>query len=473
MNPKRLLMIATGAYPPSRGPGPLRALGFSRHLPEFGWEPVVLTLRPDQLGLSADMSLWERIPPHVELRAISAPEYWFRSKAAHNRPRRRADQGAGLVGLAEQSEPRASHAAPRMRSASILALMRRVGLRIFGHEVYPGWLLASALKARSLARGCDAIFSTSPPFQNHIAARWVARWTGVPWVADFRDPYAIGTWHVRSNQAGRARAVRREVRVLRTADAVVVTTDAMRDLYLREVANLPGDRLHVITNGYDEDQRERADRILATIRPDPTAPLTLLHAGVFYSDEALEGVCKALRLLIDEKRARIEDFRLELVGAVKDAHKDIVQRHGLVPCVDLPGRVPQSEALERMCRADVLIVAGESIGHYAIRAKLFEYMVARRPVLGLVADGPTAELIHRTGMGVCLRAEDSQQVADRVLSWLKAKRRGADFARDRKPAADFDRRRLTGKLAEVVDSCRAGLARTAAVPATRRPQSES
>lgn len=70
---KRLLMITTGAYPPSRGPGPLRALGFSRHLPEFGWEPVVLTLRPEQLGASADMSLWERIPPHVELHTVTTP----------------------------------------------------------------------------------------------------------------------------------------------------------------------------------------------------------------------------------------------------------------------------------------------------------------------------------------------------------------------------------------------------------------
>ncbi|MCC7293740.1 MAG: hypothetical protein IT449_16910 [Phycisphaerales bacterium] len=481
---KRLLMIATGAYPPSRGPGPLRALGFSRHLPEFGWEPVVLTLRAEQLGPSADMSLWERIPSHVEVHTVSAPEYWFRRRASAGQRPSEPDLSQATREIADGEARRqnadaarqALRGAPQTVSASAraIALLRQVGLSIFGPEIYPGWLLASALKAKSLASECHALFSSSPPFQNHIAARWVARMTGLPWVADFRDPYAIGTWHVRSNRVGRARAVRREIRVLRTASAVVVTTDAMRDLYLREVAGLSDPRIHVISNGYDEDQRERADRILATIRPDPTAPLALLHAGIFYSDETLEGLCKAMRLLIDEGRAALGDFQIELVGDVQNAHQRIIQQHGLAPCLALPGRVSQSEALERMCRADVLLVeAGENIAHYAIRAKLFEYMVARRPVLGLIEDGPTAELLHRTGMGICIRSQDSRKVADTVFAWLQEKRRGANFTKDRKPAAEFDRRRLTGKLAEIVDSCQTSLAPIASAPHARRPDSES
>lgn len=445
---ERVLMITVGAYPPSRGPGPLRALGFSRHLPEFGWQPVVMTLRGSDLGSLADASLRDRIPPQVELHEMRNWEYIWRSRL-----RKVLGRGSGHASATAASPQPATKSGGAVESEAAAAETgaRSFLMSLFGPEVYPLSFLPVLKAAKRLAAGCRAIFSTSPPFQNHLIARRVQRATGLLWIADFRDPYACGVWHLRGAPSGHQAAMRRERAVLQAADAVVVVTEAMKDMYLTADPTLPPDRLHVITNGYDEDLALLAEEIHRTLTPDPKAPLTLLHAGRFYADDALDALCRAVRGLLASGRCAPSDIRFEFLGALTPSQSALLKQYDLLGLAPPPRRVPQREAFERMCRTDVLLVeAGANIAHYAVRAKLFEYMAARRPVLALAEEGETAAIIRSAQLGECVHPSQTDVIESALVTWLKEKRAGSVSFRKDQMLEKFNRRRLTERLANLL-----------------------
>lgn len=444
-------MIAAQAYPPSLGPGSLRTLGTSTHLSEFGWQPVVITIHERDLGRLADASLRDRIPPSVELIGVPFPE-----RRWSERLRGLMRRGRGRRNRAEPTKDRDERGVtvepPAVAPAPKRSWLGAVSTFVFGHEVWPASYTSTLRFARRVVSSCDALFSTSPPFQNHLAAQRIHHETRLPWVAEFRDPYACGVWHLRAHKLGRSRAEWREHRVLLEASHVVVVTDAMRDLYLTNILGISPERISVITNGYDDVLRRRADVILASAGARPADQLTILHAGILYAPDALEGLCRAIRLLVDEGKATAADFALELIGAMPGWQGEMTRRFNLESCLRAPGRVSQREAFDRMCNADVLLVeAGDNVAHYAIRAKVFEYMVARRPVLALLTEGPTAEVIRRADMGVCLHPSRTRDIADALLGWLRRKRAGDRLLRMGDPPAEFDRRMLTGRLAALLD----------------------
>lgn len=445
---KRLLMIVAQAYPPSLGPGSLRTLGMSTHLPEFGWQPVVITFSEQDLGRLIDPSLARRVPPAAGQVFVRAYE-----RAWYERWQRFVREVRGVAGRPAANVLDAPAAAGRPGGAKRKrSWLGDLSIILFGHEIWPASYGAVLCAARRSAASCHAIFSTSPPFQNHLVARRVHRASGLPWIAEFRDPYACGVWHLRARQFGRGRAERRERRVLTEASHVIVVTDAMRDLYLAQVPGVAPENLSVITNGYDDQQRRRADVLLNATVADPAGPLTILHAGLFYATDALEGLCRAIRLLVDGHEAELTDFVIEMIGVIPSPQLDVFRRHALDTCVRLTGRLSQQATFDRMCMADVLLVeAGENIAHYAIRAKVFEYMVARRPVLALLAEGPTARVVRDAGMGVCLHPSRTRDIADALLTWLRRKRAGDTLVRAGELPPQFDRRMLTGRLAALLD----------------------
>ncbi|MCA9251512.1 MAG: glycosyltransferase [Phycisphaerales bacterium] len=452
---KKVLIVAPQAYPPKRGPGGLRALGFSRHLAEFGWEPTVLVLDDRFLGSSCDPSLRDRIPKHVNVVKVFSPEH-FLSAAIHQTMQfvRRSNK-SGATEASQSASP--SEKSTHRNALSMFA--RRVAKNFFGDDFYPGWMTATVLAGIPIARESDCIYSTSPPFGSHIVAKWISRLTRVPWVADFRDPYAAGAYHLRTkganDAAGEARAIRRERGVLAAADAVITVTDAMDEIYKSHYPEIPAAKLHVITNGYDEDIELRTIESSLDESPKPgSTKLRIVHAGLIYNVNVLASLCEAINILIREKKATKADFEIELIGNCPSEHHAVFKEQTLSECLVAPGIVPQKEAFRRMCLADALLIeAGATIAHYAIRAKIFEYMLARRPVLGILEEGPMAKLIRDTRIGYCVPASEPKKIAEILERLVVAKKSGtlAELIADAE-FAKYNRRLLTQDLSRIFDS---------------------
>ena len=295
---KQLLVIAN-PYPPMASAGTTRVVRFLRHLPEHGWEPTVLAARAS--GPAA-------VPPGV--RVVRAPVPW---------PRRLLGGG-----------PRSS----RINSWACVP------------DPYVGWVGPAVWKGRELLRGerFDAVLSSSPRPSVHLVAATLARLTGLPWLADYRDPWSTYQFRKFPTAAHEAANARLETWALRRAAAVTAVNRPILDDLVARHPWLAG-RAHVLPNGFDRAETPE-DVSLGE-------GFWLVHTGRLYGREqqvsafltalaALPPDVKALFVGVDESRVRPDADRLGL--------GDRVRVEPLVPLdrrARLPARRERAAAGER------------------------------------------------------------------------------------------------------------------------------
>src|SRR5262245_28568154 len=222
-------------YPPGGGSsGVLRPLKFSRFLPEHGWTPHVLTVR-EQMHRLHDPSLVREVPPEAVV---------HRTWALDN----------------------ARHLAVRRRHLSVLSVP----------DPYVSWIPFGVARGVRVVRrsAIRAVYSTSPPATVHLIAGSVSRLTGVPWIADFRDPWIEEGIHPRPGSLRLRIESALERWTISRASIVAVTTPYLRDDLCRRYPTIDRSKFRVIYNGYDEDDFQGLD----TVPPGPH--FEIIHAGM-------------------------------------------------------------------------------------------------------------------------------------------------------------------------------------------------
>lgn len=173
---KRVLIISY-YWPPTGGSGVQRWVKFAKYLPSEGWQPVIYTpLNPE--AITVDESLISEIPPEVEVikRKIFEPYNIYRALTGK---KGRTAQSGEVNPINSQKK----------------SFTQKVSMWIRGNMFIPDprcfWIGPSVrfLKKYLKEHPVDVIVSTGPPHSMHLIARKVARSTGIPWVADFRDPW--------------------------------------------------------------------------------------------------------------------------------------------------------------------------------------------------------------------------------------------------------------------------------------------
>jgi glycosyltransferase involved in cell wall biosynthesis len=396
-------------FPPLAGSsGIQRTLRFAQWLPRYGWEPLVL---------SADPRAYERTSDDL-LREVPAELVVQRAFALNT----------------------ARHLALRGRYPALLARPDR----------WISWALAAIPTGLRMVRRYRpaAIWSTYPIATAHVIGYWLARLTGLPWLADFRDPMAQdgyppdpATW----------RAFERiERRAVGAAAASIFVTRGAAALYRRRYPAHAA-RICVIENGYDEDS-------FAGLSVAP-APLvagrrTLLHSGIVYPWE--RDPTHLFAALADLKRqGRAGDLLVRFRASAHDEFlAALARQHGVADLVEVGPPLPYREALQEMQRADGLLVLQAANCNEQIPAKVYEYLRAARPILALTDPaGDTADLLRRCGVRHIAPLDDAAAIASIMPAFLD----DLDGARpDAGSVAACSRQRRTAELAALLDRATQG-----------------
>ncbi|MFP4200572.1 MAG: glycosyltransferase, partial [Clostridia bacterium] len=240
-----------------------RVAKMARYLPEFGWNPIVLAASEIPPGFPRDTKLLEEIPEEVKVSRVPEPRA-LRSL---------------FTGVRSATAPTDQSAKPSP-SSRIKRRLRNCMRGLRDHLLCPDeqvfWVRPAAAEGIRLARqhAAAAVLSTSGPVSNHLVARRIARVTGLPWVADFRDPW-VGNIHWRDLPLRRRRREERmEERVLGDASAITCVTKSFCEDYS---ARHPRHPVGLIYNGFDP-----ADYRDLPAPPASDGPPTLVYAGTLY-----------------------------------------------------------------------------------------------------------------------------------------------------------------------------------------------
>lgn len=402
MTQKRLLAVAYH-FPPIQGSsGVHRTLSLARYLPAHGWDVSVLTVsprayrdhRPENLAL---------VPP--ETRVIRAP--------AFDTPRHLAIRGRYLGALA-LPDPWQSW--------------------------IPGGIVAGLLEIRRSRP--TALLSTFPIASAHVIARGLKKLTGLPWIADFRDPMYQEDYPPDPRVRNLFR--RLEQRIFAEADRVTVTTRGTARYYRERYGRAAGARISIVPNGYDP---QAFDGIRAA--PPADGRRTLLHSGILYpSERDPSAFFAALAMLAREQPALLDRFRFVFRGSAHDhLYRDRVAQLGLNELVRFEPSLPYREALAEMLGADALLVFQASNCNDQVPAKIYEYLYARRPILAFTDPaGDTAQVLTGAGVARLAPLNDAPAIAAVLRDALP---RLADGALAAPSTADLTSLSREARVAEV------------------------
>lgn len=418
---KRLLII-TYYWPPTGGSGVQRWVKFSKYLPEFGWQPVVYTPEnPEQLA--RDESLLKDIPACAEVikTHISEPYAIYRRLTGG-----KAGQEVNPVNAQRKS------------------WKQRLSLWIRGNCFIPdprvGWVRPSVrfLKKYLREHPVDAVVTTGPPQSVHLIGLRLKKELGLRWIADFRDPWTEMFYykHLGLSAAADRRHRRLEQAVLDGADKVIsVSPPVAADFQAKTKTPVV-----LITNGFDESDFRSSEvntpqRLRAEIR--------LVHTGLFAADGNPLNLWDALA----ERCAADADFRarlqIRLAGKVDAAITDAIRARGLGDNLVELGYLPHDETVREQRAADILLLPLRREPEYAkvLPGKIFEYLAARRPVLGIgQEDGAAASVLRDAAAGEMFDWDKKEE----LLAFLDAEHpQTAGIEK-------YTRRALTERLAEVL-----------------------
>lgn len=363
---------------------------FARYLPEFGWQPTVVTVQPI-VYLAQDESLSSDL---ARVRVIRTDSW---------------DPQRLLMKFKRQNKP---VAAQNTGSTNPGKLLQFINQKLFSFFLIPdSKVLWNPLLYKSITRllhgeKFDVVLTSSPPHSTHLVGKKLAAKYGLKWVADFRDDWAGGHVVFEPTRIHRWVNHRLQKAVLAGADAVICASPGIRSTFLDKTVTT--DKFHIITNGYDI-----ADYPPASKSTDKHC-FTLCYCGVIsrFSDPA--SLFKALLLFKIKYPVSWKQLRIQFVGHDASGKlADMVHKNSLDDLVEIIGFKPHNQALQYVVNADaLLLLATGNDRDTFIPGKIFEYFGAQKPILGISNVKDTSELLQKYSMARFLSIDKPEEIAD-------------------------------------------------------------
>ena len=433
---KRVLVI-TYYWPPTGGSGVQRWVKFAKYLKDEGWQPVIYTPEnPEQLAV--DESLLEDIPADCEViktRILEPYELYKKllKKSGHSKE-------------AVEVNP---------VNAQNKSLVQKIAMWIRGNLFRPDprclWIRPSVrfLKKYLEDHPVDLIVSTGPPQSMHLIGRRLARETGLPWIADFRDPWTKIFYfkHLSMTDATEKWHKKMEKAVLDEASAIV----AVSPLVQQEFHAMTQTPVELITNGFDECDFANERCLEADGGPDREFSIT--HTGLFAAD----GNPTVLWKVLAEKCSKDESFKkflkIRLVGKTDEQIISSIREEGLEENLVNYGYQPHSEAIKAQRSSSLLILPLRKEPEYkaVLPGKLFEYLASWRPVLGIgQPDGAMSMILNTTKTGVVLDWEDKGSI-NRYVDYCWEMHLKGQLSVEDADISQFTRRNTSHRMAGLFD----------------------
>lgn len=417
------ILIITYYWPPSGGAGVQRWLKFTRYLPEFGFEPLVLTVDPRLASYAqTDESLELEVSPGLRVFRTRTFEFYNLYKLISGK------KEIPYGGFANSG-----------KVTPLQKLSRTLRGNLFLPDPRRGWnRYAVAMAVRLIKKhGISTVITTSPPHSTQLIGLKLKRRLGIRWIADLRDPWTDIYYYNELHHTALAAAAdrRMERKVLEGADGIITVSADLKRLFTEKLPPGGGDKIAVIPNGYDEaDFRQQ-------VAPEASGRFVITYTGTISESYDLSGFLEAIAGLPPALRQRIV---LRFVGRVPAA---VMQQTGSLPdlATEQMGYVDHLQSIAFLMRSSLqlLVIPKVENNKGIVTGKFFEYLASEKPVLAIGPRGGDLEgLISETGCGRLFGYGEAEGMRD----WIASLAGGEAEATAPMNAGAYSRRALTGRL---------------------------
>ena len=412
----------------------MRWVKMSKYISQFGWEPVIYTPSNGETGMH-DESLLQEIPSNLEIVKTPIWEPY--------------DLYKRFLGRSKKDKVYSGFINEKKKAS----LAQKISIFIRGNFFIPDarmfWIKPSIQFLEKYLREnpVDAIVSTGPPHSMHLIAEKIHTLTGIPWVADFRDPWTnidfyrdlqLTSWADKKHH-------RLELKVLKNASKIVTVTWRSRD----EFKELCGrDDIEVIPNGFDD-----ADFPLLN-QNELDKDFSIVHIGSMNKDRNPHAFWKALKEAMTRNTALAGKVKVKLIGPVDFSVRSSVEEMGLQNVTEFIEYVPHTQAVKWQQQAQIvlLVINNSPNAKTIIPGKLYEYLGSGRPLLAIgPRDSDSAKVIEMTKGGVVHEHDDVAGLTNRILDYFNLYQQGK-LNGNAEGIQRFTRKHLAADFAKVLTS---------------------
>lgn len=397
----RILFISH-SFPPDAQVGGRRVARLCRYLPDFGIEPVVLSVEK-RYYKSVDPSF----PPPAGLeivRTTMSPGIF--------------DAYRWLKGLRHAAHAEEKETDPVAPLQAIGVLRKNIVAMLQVGEAEGSWFGPASRAGLKLlnSRSFDALVSSGPPFVAHRVARRLKQHSGLPWLADFRDPWALNPNAMELSTLRRRLDRWNERRCVEGADRVICNTERMCTLFAESYPNQPAEKFVTLPNGFEEITAP------PLMPPRSGGKYICLHLGDVYAGRRIDTFCEVLAKLVGGGSLNAENFQVIFMGDMDPLQLAVAKRVApeLVDrgILQFRRRLDWELAQKHLWSADLLLIFQGSY-RSQVPAKFYEYLATGKPIFAVGEPGAMSDILEESGAGIAADSRDPDMIAVRFLQAVR------------------------------------------------------
>lgn len=418
------VLIITYYWPPAGGSGVQRWLKFVKYFRDFSIEPIVYTVKNPNYPI-IDESLKKEIPSSMEVLSHTIWE---------------PNNFLSLFGKKKKESAGFLNPNPSLFGK----LIQYIRANYFIPDARKFWVKPSVryLERYLKKHKVNVVITTGPPHSVHLIGLKLKEKLGINWIADFRDPWTeIDYFH---QLPLTKKAIKKhhylEKEVLKKADTVLVVGNEMNKKYSKISSNVM-----TLTNGYDGE--------IVDDHPDLDSKFTLTHIGLMNADRNPKMLWEVLAELVKDHQDFSNDFKLKLIGKVDASVVTEITKTKLAKYVNIIDYMSHNEVIEYQRKSQVLLLIVNNVPNAEgiITGKIFEYLMAKRPILAIAPrSGDLKDIINATNSGVVVDFEDRDSLKNTILE-LYSKFKKGKLIVDSKNISQFHRKELTKKVSKIIN----------------------
>jgi len=419
----RKILIITYYWPPAGGPGVQRWLKFAKYLPEFGWDPIILTVDENYASYpQKDSSLLDEVSG-VEVHKTKSFEILNLYSSLNK------DKQVPYGGFSNEGNP---------------SFIKKVSRFIRGNFFIPdprkGWNKYAYSEAERIIKEqkIDIVVTTGPPQSTHlIGLKLKKNGLAKKWIADFRDPWIDIFYYNKFYPTKLSLHLDRkyEKSVMENSDVLITVSEGFKQLFCNryDVA----DKFNVISNGYDGIDFDNNNNKVEISNE-------IVYTGTVSNDYPLSNIIELAK--------NTQVFKFKFIGSTPEELKDLVEKEGLQEKFIFKGTVSHAEAIKEMTHAALLLLLVPQIpqNEGIVPGKVFEYIHAQRPILAIGSEnGDLSKIINDTKSGKLIDFYDVEGLKELIIKLEKDYIKG-DLTIESINIERFSRKELTNKLSNIL-----------------------
>ncbi len=428
----KTVLIITYYWPPSGGGGVQRWVKFVKYLQEFGIKPIILTVDSRYASYAViDKSLLSELPENIQVTTTKSSEPFNLYKKFTSK------KEIPFGGFANEANPGLAQKISRFIRGNFFIPDARVGWNSYAYK--------QALKLIKEYK-IDTVITSSPPHSTQLIGLRLKQKLNIFWIADLRDPWTDIYYYNKMYHSFLAKKLdkKNELDVLNNADKLIVVSNFIKELFTSKLALNIRNKVNVISNGFDSDDFPASQNI-------DNNTFTITYTGTLADNYHIEGFLKALIIFV--QKLEIKNIKLQFVGRVSPVYHTFIDNSILKTICSFEGHVSHSTSISHICNADALFLAipDELNNAGILTGKLFEYLAARKPIIGVgPVDGDAAMIIKECNAGSMFSYNNEEGIINYINNLYSKWLTNSPTIPKNDKYKNYSRYNLTKKLVELI-----------------------